>query len=120
MENDKGLELNLNGERFVATRYNTTLFTFFGRVILRDFELEAENFNHIFLQTSEDDQEPRGGYVFFDHPSYPDLAAFALENMFPQVLNQTHIPECDVRAWETHNFKDLSQDSFPEDWTQTE
>jgi len=115
---DVGLEINLNGEEFVLTRYNTTLFTFWGRVMLRDYELDAKNFDHVFIRTSDEDAERlRGGYLFRHHPMFKKLAKLATEHAFPGVLNQTDIPECDVRAYEDYAFGDLaSTDTVPEDW----
>jgi len=115
---DVGLEINLNGEEFVLTRYNTTLFTFWGRVMLRDYELDAKNFDHVFIQTSDEDaKRVSGGYLFRRHPMFKELAKFATEHAFPGVLNQTHIPKCDVRAFEKEAFGDLATtDTVPEDW----
>jgi len=115
---DVGLEIKLNGEGFLLTRYNTTLFTFWGRVILRDYELDAKNFDHVFIQTSDEDAEQlRGAYLFRYHPMFKKLAKFAIEHNFPRVINQVNIPECDVRAFEQNSFGDLATtETVPEDW----
>jgi len=116
---DAGLEINLNGEEFVLTRYNTTLFTFWGRVILRDYELDAKNFDHVFIQTgdSENEGQVSGGYLFRNHPMFKKLSKFIIQNNFPAFVHQSNIPECDVRAYEDYAFGDLaSTDMVPEDW----
>lgn len=117
---DNGLEVNLNGENFVLTRYNTTLYTFWGRVILRDYELDASNFDHLFLRTSEeDDEQVKGGYLFRHHPAFEGISKFAIENSFPAITDMTYIPECDVRAFEDSAFGDLVKtDTVPEEWEQ--
>lgn len=115
---DAGLEINMNGEDFVLTRYNTTLYSFWGRVILRDYELEASNFNHVFIRTSnEDDEIVKGGYLFQDHPMFKKIAKFAFKNSFPVVANMIYVPECDIKSWESTQFSDLTHmDIVPENW----
>lgn len=115
---DVGLEIKLNGEGFLLTRYNTTLFTFWGRVILRDYELDAKNFDHVFIQTSDENAEPiMGAYLFRHHPMFKKLVKFIVQNNFPAVVHQPYIPECDVRAYEDYAFGDLTRtDTVPEDW----
>ena len=115
---DVGLEISLNGEDFILTRYNTTLFSFWGRVILRDYELDANNFNHVFIRTSgEDESEVHGGYLFHEHPMFKKIAKFAVQHNFPTVANQIVVPECDVRAFEQTMFGDLaSTDTVPDSW----
>jgi hypothetical protein len=105
---DVGLEIELNGEPFVSTRYNTTLFTHWGKVMLKGFELEASNFDHIFFQISEDEDNPSETYLFRDHPSFKKLAKICLKYSFPMVVNRVNVAECDIRAWENTQFSDLS------------
>lgn len=115
---DVGLEVSLNGEDRTLTRYNTTLFSFWGRVVLRGFELDATNFNHIFIQTSDTEgSSVQGAFLFNNHPVYKKIADFAIKHDFPAVLNRTEIPECDVRAFENTMFGDLTKtDGVPKEW----
>lgn len=102
------IELNLNGERFEATRDNTTLFQFFGRLAI---------YNHIFLETGEDSQYPIGAYLFSDHPAYPELEELIVAHEYPQHLALREVAECDIDAWERHNFGDLRESQgVPEGW----
>lgn len=115
---DKSMDINLNGEKFTLTRYNTTLYTFWGRVILRDYELQADNFDHVFMRLSEETAEKEyGAFLFKDNPLFAKISQFILENHFPVVANDTHIPESDVNAWESTMFHDLSAaNEVPKDW----
>lgn len=102
------IELNLNGEKFEATRDNTTLFQFFGRLAI---------YNHIFLEMGEDEKAPFGAYIFSDHPTYPDLEELIVAHEFPQHLALREVGQCDVDAWERHTFDDVrSADTFPAEW----
>ena len=106
------IELNLNGEKFEATRDNTTLFQFFGRLAI---------YNHIFLEMGREDDKPMGAYLFSDHPVYPQLEELIVAYEFPQHLALREVGECDVDAWNRHNLSDLAEaDGVPEEWTDGE
>lgn len=117
MKKEAQLHLHLNGEKYVATRYNTSLYTFYGRVILRDFELDASTFNHVFLEVGESKNNYLGAFLFSDHPAYLKVANFIFKHEFPCSLDQIHIPESDVMAWEGQTFQDLNKTTIlPQEW----
>lgn len=112
------LEITLNGEPYEATRFNTTLYTFYGRVALRGMELDAQNFDHVFFQMGDASADSvLGGYLFRNQEIFEDLAEFITDNHWPSVLNQTVIPDCDVRAFESSMFGDLAKtNEVPGEW----
>jgi hypothetical protein len=116
--NEDELELRLNGKEILLTRYNTTLFTHFGRVLLRGLELDAKNFDHVFIRTSdEDDENLRGARVWRGLDAYKPIAKFCIQHKFPIVGNSTDVGESDVAAWELMNFADVDFGVVPPDWT---
>lgn len=112
---DYGLEALVNGEPILLTRHNTTLYTFFGRVILEEMEMDAANFNHVFVQLGEPNEEGAipGGFIFQNNPGYRKVSSFILKHNFPANLNSMLIPQSDIDAWNRQSFGDLP-DSLPE------
>lgn len=96
---------------FESTPFNTTLFTYLGRLACYD---------HVFIQTGdENDTTMVGTYVFNTHPVYPDMSAFMIEHDFPLMLNRVEVPDCDVEAWQrmvAQQVDDLDQ-GIPEGWS---
>jgi len=110
MENSQNQEpsikLNIGQEVFEATRDNTTLFQFFGRLAI---------YNHVFLVFNE--EENSGAYIFSDSPVYPEMEEFIVAHEFPQHLGMRAVAQCDVDAWERHTFSDLNaSEGVPEGW----
>lgn len=113
MEQEPRLEITMNGERFVATRENTSLFTFLGELAVYD---------HIFIQTGEeDDTVMTGGYLFKNQEVWHEMAGFLFENLYPMHLNLPEVADCDRRAFEATMYPDIrSEDTFPQDWVTNE
>jgi len=111
MENneDASLEVSVNGEPMQLTRENTTLYTFFGRVMIEGMEMDASNFNHVFVRLSDPDDEENvsGGFIFPQNPGFKTVAAFCLRHNFPAVLNALYLPGSDIDAWNRTTFSDL-------------
>lgn len=112
--------IDMGGEDFTLNRYNTTLFTFWGRVTLRDYEMDAKNFNHVFIRLTPDEVEPpQGVFVFNDHPMFQRLFDIVFEHNYPRYLDSTFVAEGDVRAWERHMFGDLEEtEGVPKQWSE--
>lgn len=110
MENEPVLEITMNGEKLLATRDNTSLFTFVG---------ELACFDHVFIVTDEENNV--GGYLFRNQEIFPQLAGFLFENMYPMHLNLPEVAECDQRAFDATMYGDIrSTDTFPETWLATD
>lgn len=100
------LELNMNGERIIATRHNTAMFTFLGDLAIYD---------HVFVLTNEETNS--GAYLFKNQEIWQDLAGFCIEHQYPMHLNMEEVAECDQKAFEATMFTDVrSADSFPAEW----
>lgn len=120
-QRDVGIDIELNGEEFTLTRYNTTIYTFWGRTTIEGMEMAAGNVDHIYIQTSEGETETHGGYLFKGHPSYKDLLKVLLKHHFPGVLYAPRVPEGDMLAWMKSNFGDLHDATgIPEGWSTDE
>jgi hypothetical protein len=101
-EQDPSLTLNMgDGKKLELTPDNTTIYTFLGRTALGDMQFENESANHAFVQTGRNEKDVPQGMYFFEqfHPVYKDIAAFAMEHCFPQLLNVRRVPECDLKAY---------------------
>lgn len=108
MEDDPTLKLNIEGKPFESNRTNTTIFTFVGQLAM---------FNHVFVQTGEDENNMVGAYVFCDNPAFQPITEHASTNSWPMILNRNEVPECDVNVWERSHLEDIrSFESYPEDW----
>lgn len=101
----ESFELELNGNTFEATRLNTSHYTHYGRVMLRGYEMDAKNFDHVFFQTEQREDRRVGGFLFRGHPAYKKVVRLIRELNYPQVLNQTCVANGDVVAWENETFK---------------
>ena len=105
---DKALELHINGQEFLATRENTTMFTFLGELAIYD---------HIFIERGMEESTPVGAYLFKNQNVWKDLAMFIMENQYPMHLNLTEVAECDRDAFDHTMFPDIrNMDSFPQEW----
>ena len=104
------MKLQLPSGEFRATPENTTLFTFLGRLACYD---------HIFLQTGDEDERTiTGTYVFNQHSVFEEMAAFVVEHDYPMVLNRIEVPDCDLNAFNSmihQNTNDI--DHVPDDWS---
>lgn len=103
------IKLRFDSDRsFDATPLNTTLFTHLGRLAMWD---------HVFMQTGEEDEMMVGSYVFRSADVFDELAAFIAENNYPMVLNKIEVSECDQVAFDrmlAQNSGDL--DTIPDEW----
>lgn len=107
MEDEPGIFLNLNGERFEATRANTSLFRFMGNLAL---------YNHVFIVT--DEEEGKGTYIFNQHPTYSTFETYMIANHYPLHDYLQGVAECDVDAFEKMVKQTTSDigDYVPDDW----
>lgn len=106
--NEPALEVTMNGERFLATRENTTLFQFFGHLAVYD---------HVFIQTSFEDSTPKGAYLFRNQEVWGDLVDFIVTNEYPQHVCLREVAQCDVDAFERTMYGDVrGLPSFPQEW----
>jgi hypothetical protein len=103
------LELSLDNKDFVATRHNTTLYTFAGSLA---------TFNHVFLSKGEEEEgQTVGSYVFSHVAAYTGLKAFIQHNDLPQLLNMNVVPECDQEAYVASQVKDMDTiDDLSQRW----
>ena len=109
MENEPVLEITMNGEKLLAHRGNTSLFTFIGELAVYD---------HIFIMTDEENNS--GGYLFKNQEIWHDMAGFLFENLYPMHLNLDEVADCDRNAFEHTMYTDIrSTDTFPETWLTT-
>lgn len=107
-ENEPGLQITMNGQEFVATRDNTTLFQFFGHLAVYD---------HVFIQTGMEDSTPTGAYLFRNQEVWHDLVDFIVTNEYPQHVCLREVAQCDVDAFDRTMYTDVrQQDTFPQDW----
>lgn len=109
------LDLSMNGEPFQMTRHNATLFSFLGRQMIEGAEEDISKYDHIFLQTGQEDEAAVGGYVFGDSEVFATLANFMNHYQFPMILNRLNVPQCDIDAWNKSHFQDIG-DFVPEEW----
>lgn len=107
-ENEPYMNLDMDGKEFRATRDNTTLFQFFGRLAMYD---------HIFVQTGEEGDAQLGAYIFSNFPRWTDMVDYMVTNEYPQHVCLRSVADCDVAAFDRANFTDLAQaDGVPEEW----
>lgn len=106
-EGDPSTDISFSdGLEVTATRYNTTLFTFFGDLAM---------YNHVFIVVGEDpdaedfENEIEGRYIFSDDRRYPDLLKFVILNDFPQVLNRNDVLDIEVVAYADQHDPDVAQ-----------
>lgn len=101
-EQDPSLTLNMgDGKKLELTHDNTTIYTFLGRTALGDMQFENESANHAFIMTGRNEKDQPQGMYFFErfHPVYKEIAKFAVEHSFPQILNHRTLPACDIKAY---------------------
>lgn len=103
--------LNISdGTEYLATRYNTTLFTFFGKLATR---------NHVFFETAENDDGTISGFYIFAHANiYQAILERVAEFDFPMELNKLQVPDCDEAAFQK-SIDQLTgevEDYIPEDF----
>lgn len=110
MENSKepALEIDMNGEKFIATRDNTTLFQFFGHLAIYD---------HVFIEMGMEESTPIGAYLFKTQEVWDELVDFMVTNEFPQHVALRDVGQCDVDAFERTMFTDVRHNAtFPPEW----
>lgn len=90
---DAEIHLNISdGSEFDADRYNTKLFTFFGKLATR---------NHVFFMTHENDDNTVNGFYVFAHATiYQAIVDRMFAYEFPMELNAIEIPACDEAAYQ--------------------
>lgn len=105
MEDQPGMFLKVNGERFESTRDNTSLYTFLGQAA----------FNHIFVVASED--PPAGFYVWSHQNGYDEMEDYMVTNDYPMHLNAQEVSHGDRQAYDEH-IKEMCDDleSVPSEW----
>lgn len=103
---EPALELTMNGEKIIANRHNTAMFTFLGELAVYD---------HIFVLTDEETNS--GAYLFKNQDVWKELAGFLIEHEFPMHLNMDEVAECDRNAFDATMYGDIrSNKSFPQGW----
>lgn len=109
--NGEGLIIEVGGEPFEITRYNTHLYTFLGQLATR---------NHIFITTHEDDGVAEGVYLWetFHNEPYNRILAHMQEHKYAQFLNLYEIGETDEQAYEKAIRRQVANigDFIPEDF----
>jgi hypothetical protein len=112
-EEEPRLKLTLSsGGEFYATRDNTTLFQFFGRLAIYD---------HVFIETGMEDSTPTGIYLFQNQDIWRDLVDYIVTNEFPQHVALREVAQCDIDAFDRTMFDDVRHmDSFPSEWAETQ
>jgi hypothetical protein len=107
--NGEGLIIEMGGEDFELTRFNTHLYTFIGHIATR---------NHLFVITEESDDEVKGVYVWqmFHGEAFRRIVAHVVEHDYPQYLNLNEISDIDERAFQKAVKKDMADigDFIPE------
>lgn len=110
MEQEPALEITMNGEKLIAHRGNTALFTFIGELAVYD---------HVFILTDEETNS--GGYLFKNQKIWSEMTSFLLENLYPMHLNMEEVAECDRIAFENTMYPDIrTHESFPDTWLATD
>jgi len=106
---EPAIELQIGGEIFRATRDNTSLFRYFGRLAIYD---------HIFMQTGQESESTLlGAYVFSNADRWGDMVDFMVTHGYPQHIDLRQVAECDVNAFYKANLGDLQgAESVPEEW----
>lgn len=102
------VRLNMaDGSQFESTPLNTFMFNFIGKAALRGVMVEADKFDHIFIQTGEETETAIiGSYLFREDPVtgelnevYGKLGEYMVENNYTLHLNLRHVPDCDKDAY---------------------
>lgn len=116
-EQDHNWKFKIGGEPFEMTHQNGSLYTFIGKTVINGLDVPNENFNHVFLIRSRDDEknEVRANHVFRDDPAFTQLAQFMMQHDYPMILNMHEVPQCDIDAWTNRVFRDLGD--YPPEWT---
>lgn len=111
--NGEGLIIDLGGEPFEVTRYNTHLYTFIGRLATR---------NHIFVITGEDEECATGVYVWqlLHTDAFDRLHDHMQKHQYPQYLNLNEISDLDEQSYENAIRRQVSDigDFIPEEFEQ--
>ena len=114
-------DITLGGEPYEINRYNSTYYTFLGKTMLNDLEVDASTLDHVFLQHEPEDGQVNvvGTYIFKLSKSFLSLADFINENNFPQILNYPTVPDCDKDAYMKvvdQLSSEMIEDHIPDDW----
>lgn len=118
------LHLNLGGEDFESTPENTTLFTFLGTTALNGAIVNNAQFNHVFFQKgNEDDNTLVGSYMFRtinNEGVFDTIMTHIASEDYPMVLNRRDVPECDITAYnnmvENVASQEHAEDFIPDEW----
>jgi hypothetical protein len=109
MEQEPGFKLSLaDGRELEATRDNTTLFTFIGKLSLYD---------HVFFLT--DQERNMGTYLFNVNPMFDEVQDYMITNDYPAHINLRDVAQCDIDAFDKMVSTDVAIDlegGIPEDW----
>jgi folate-binding Fe-S cluster repair protein YgfZ len=110
-DNQNTFTVTLNGEDFECNNSNTYLFTFAGKLAVK---------NHIFIMTGETDKNIIGVYIWetIQQGVFDQLRAEIEQRAYPQMLNLTRISEVDEKAFERAIDKDIATigDFIPDDF----
>lgn len=102
------LEITMNGEKFLATPENTTLFAFIGELAVYD---------HVFIETGMTESTPTGAYLFKNQEAWDDIVDFMVTNDYTQHVNLREVAECDRDAFNRTFYEDVRHfASFPQEW----
>ena len=115
-EEEDTMRISMNGEPFIITRFNTSIYTFWGMVTLSGgYEIDGEFLDHAFIMVQE---EPlRGAFLFEGHILFEKVFNFAVEHDFPAYTNQVEATDNDIMAYERFMFGDFRKmDHLPEKW----
>jgi hypothetical protein len=111
-DDDPTLRLDTQNGELELRPDNTSLFTHVG---------EGAMYDHVFVQTGEDEGRMSGSYIFRHAEVFKAIKKHMIRNRFPLHLNMQQPAQCDMDAFDhaldqaTGDVQEL--DGFPEDWT---
>lgn len=112
MEQEPSMKIGFPDGEFDATRENTSLFTFMGKLAL---------YNHVFFV--KDEEEGIGSFLFSLHPSYKEISDYMVEHQYPSHINLQEVAECDMDAYEDMIHEYTAPDlegGVPDEWLKSD
>ncbi len=118
------LRVNLGGNEFESTPYNTTLFTFLGKAAINGVDFDISRVNHVFFESGNTEENTvQGSYLFRTESTaevYDTIVQFMADNDWPMVINRRDLPQCDYDAYnrmlDQYVANEVSEDFIPEEW----
>lgn len=108
------------GQEIIASPENTVLYTFaMGNLALGAMNINRPDVNHVYIKTGDDTENTTKGMYLFEKyhgDLYEMIKDYVQRNDFPQILNMTGIPECDIRAY--LNYKEVFDQKAIDEFTE--